>query len=237
VQGRGGAPDAQPVQILILQRGAGAKQGSRKIQNIAAVEAVLRKEASTLEATLNARAASRRDNDDASGVRRVAISVRTVDLATLSFAEQLRLVSRSQVLIAPHGAANTWVAFLGLASPPQAARRPVEGGTRHRHDGDTNEPKSSNHHNSPVRQVGHDQRRAAAMVELWQEDTIKRDVYQLLSRQVGVTYTPVFAQMRPLWHGTPDARFSFLHQDVEVPLSSLNETFWSVVVPAVFPQL
>jgi hypothetical protein len=75
------------------------------------------------------------------------------------------------------------------------------------------------------------------MVELWQEDTIKRDVYQLLSRQVGVTYAPVFAQMRPLWYGTPDARFSFLHQDVEVPLSALNETFWSAVVPAVFPQL
>jgi hypothetical protein len=60
-------------------------------------------------------------------------------------------------------------------------------------------------------------------VELWPQETVARDVYQIMCKQYGVRYSPIFAKMKPLFSKPEEVKFSFLHQDVEVPWKELEE--------------
>ena len=60
-------------------------------------------------------------------------------------------------------------------------------------------------------------------IELWPQDTVARDVYRTMCSQYGVRYQPIFAGMKPLFKTKEEQKFSFLHQDVVVPLNELQE--------------
>ena len=174
------------VRVIVAQRGAGSKQGSRRIVN---VDDVVRAAREALGAGL---AAGTPANRSSSGGRRPAVHVDVVDFAALPFDEQMRLASRARVLIATHGAGNVWAAFM-----PEGA---------------------------------------SALIELWPQDAVSRDVYATLCRQHGVGYAPVFARQAPLFgpRGSHEAKFSFLHQDVNVPLDELRRVLRDEVAAVVF---
>lgn len=126
-----------------------------------------------------------------------------VDFATKRFDEQMKLAHDSHIMISTHGAGNIWLAF--LSSKP------------------SNSTKATNATKNTTTSANSPSQSSPLFIELWPQDTVARDVYQVMCRQYGVRYVPLFARMKPLFSKPEEVKFSFLHQDVEAPLKELQE--------------